>query len=87
MGRSRQGSIRAPQWVGGGVALGPKPRSYRQKTPKKMVRLALRCAFSDRAELNRVVLVDDWVFEIPKTKQAVAALTALGVSGVASSSF
>lgn len=81
MGRSRQGSIRAPQWVGGGVALGPKPRSYRQKTPKKMVRQALRCALSDRAELQRVVLVDDWVFEIPKTKQAVAALNALGISG------
>jgi large subunit ribosomal protein L4 len=81
MGRSRQGSIRAPQWVGGGVALGPKPRSYRQKTPKKMVRQALRCALSDRASLERVVLVDDWVFEVPKTKQAVAALAALGVSG------
>jgi large subunit ribosomal protein L4 len=81
MGRSRQGSIRAPHWVGGGVALGPKPRSYRQKTPKKMVRQALRCALSDRAELERVVLIDDWVFDIPKTKQAVAALGALGVSG------
>jgi large subunit ribosomal protein L4 len=81
MGRSRQGSIRAPQWVGGGVAFGPKPRSYRQKTPKKMVRQALRCALSDRAQLDRVVLVDDWVFDIPKTKQAVAALAALGLSG------
>ena len=44
MGRSRQGSIRAPHWVGGGVALGPKPRSYRQRTPKKMIRQALRSA-------------------------------------------
>ena len=81
MGRSRQGSIRAPHWVGGGVALGPKPRSYRQRTPKKMIRQALRSALSDRAALERVVLVYDWAFEIPKTKQAVAALGALGVEG------
>ncbi len=81
MGRSRQGSIRAPHWVGGGVALGPKPRSYRQRTPKKMIRQALRSALSDRAALERVVLVYDWAFEIPKTKQAVAALRALGLEG------
>ena len=79
MGRSRQGSIRAPQWVGGGVAFGPKPRSYRQKTPKKMIRQALRSRAVGPCALERVVLVDDWVFEIPKTKQAVAALTALGL--------
>jgi large subunit ribosomal protein L4 len=81
MGRSRQGSIRAPHWVGGGVAFGPKPRSYRQRTPKKMIRQALRSALSDRAALERVVLVYDWAFEIPKTKQAVAALSALGLEG------
>jgi len=53
-GRARQGSIRAPQWKGGGVALGPKPRSYAQRTPKKMIKLALRSALSDRAnELRR----------------------------------
>src|SRR3954454_13041537 len=46
-GRARQGSTRAPHWAGGGVALGPKPRSYRQRTPKKMVQLALRSALSD----------------------------------------
>src|SRR3954470_2925394 len=59
-GRARQGSTRAPHWTGGGVALGPKPRSYRQRTPKKMVRLALRCALSDRAAEGRVVVIDDW---------------------------
>src|ERR671919_827713 len=59
-GRARQGSTRAPHWAGGGVALGPKPRSYRQRTPKKMVRLALRCALSDRAAQGRVVVIDDW---------------------------
>lgn len=81
MGRSRQGSTRAPHWVGGGVAFGPKPRSYRQRTPKKMIRQALRSALSDRAALERVVLVNDWAFEVPKTKRAVAALAALGIEG------
>jgi len=80
-GRSRQGSTRSPQWSGGGVALGPKPRSYRQRTPKKMVRLALCSALSDRAAEERVALVDEWGFEAPKTKDAVAALAALGVGG------
>ncbi|MDP6867717.1 MAG: 50S ribosomal protein L4 [Acidimicrobiales bacterium] len=80
-GRSRQGSIRSPQWRGGGVALGPKPRSYAQKTPKKMVRLALRSALSDRASEGKVVVVDGWAFESPRTKDAVAALTALGIEG------
>jgi large subunit ribosomal protein L4 len=80
-GRSRQGSTRAPQWSGGGVALGPKPRSYVQHTPKKMVRLALRSALSDRAAMDRVALVDAWSFEAPRTKDAVAALGALGLTG------
>ena len=65
-GRSRQGSTRSPQWRGGGVALGPKPRSYRQRTPKKMVRLALRSALSDRAAEGKVVVVDEWSFERPQ---------------------
>jgi large subunit ribosomal protein L4 len=80
-GRARQGSTRSPQWVGGGVALGPKPRSYAQKTPKKMIQLALRSALSDRAALGRVVVVDAWPFEVPSTKAAVASLQALGLSG------
>ncbi len=80
-GRARQGSIRAPQWRGGGVALGPKPRSYAQRTPKKMVRLALRSALSDRAGQDRIVVVKEWAFSTPKTKDAVAALEALGVEG------
>ena len=80
-GRARQGSTRSPQWVGGGVALGPKPRSYAQKTPKKMIQLALRSALSDRAALGRVALVDAWPFEVPSTKAAVASLRALGLSG------
>ena len=80
-GRARHGSIRSPQWRGGGVALGPKPRDYSQKTPKKMVRLALKSALSDRAASDRVVVVDEWNFELPKTKTAVAALDALDVEG------
>src|SRR3982751_5847103 len=67
-GRARQGSTRAPHWVGGGVALGPKPRSYAQKTPKKMIALALRSALSDRASDGKVAVVDAWDFDPPKAK-------------------
>lgn len=80
-GRARQGSIRAPQWRGGGVALGPKPRRYDQRTPKKMKRLALRSALSDRAADDRIVVVDSWDFDAPRTRDAAAALEALGVTG------
>ena len=80
-GRARQGSSRSPQWRGGGVALGPKPRSYKQRTPKKMIRLALRSALSDRAADGKVVVVNEWAFESPKTKDATAALTALELDG------
>ena len=82
-GRARQGSIRSPQWRGGGVALGPKPRDYSQRTPRKMIRLALRSALSDRAAEGKVLVVDDWAFEAPRTKDAIAALQALGVEGKA----
>ena len=80
-GNARAGSSRSPIWRGGGVALGPKPRSYAQKTPKKMIRQALRAALSDRANEGRVAVVEGWSFDPPKTKDAAAALTALGVSG------
>ena len=80
-GRARQGSTRSPQWVGGGVALGPKPRSYAQRTPKKMIRLALRSALSDRASQGRVALIDGWDFEGPSTKAGLSALGALGLTG------
>jgi large subunit ribosomal protein L4 len=80
-GRARQGSSRSPSMSGGGVALGPKPRSYRQHTPKKMVRLALLSALSDRAANKRVALVDQWGWEGPKTKEAVAALRHLKITG------
>ena len=80
-GNARQGSIRAPHFSGGGVALGPKPRSYEQKTPKKMIRAALRSALSDRAADGKIVVVDEWGFSEPKTKDAVKALSALGLDG------
>jgi large subunit ribosomal protein L4 len=80
-GRARQGSIRSPQWRGGGVALGPKPRSYAQRTPKKMVRLALRSALSDRFASERIIVLDAWGFDAPKTKTARVALEALGANG------
>ena len=80
-GRARQGSTNSPQFSGGGIALGPKPRSYRQRTPKKMIRLALRSALSDRASENKVVVVDSWGFDAPRTKDAAAAITNLGLEG------
>jgi large subunit ribosomal protein L4 len=80
-GRARAGSSRSPIWRGGGVALGPKPRKYDQKTPKKMVRLALRSALSDRAAEGKVLVVDSWSWDAPKTKDAKAALAALGAEG------
>jgi large subunit ribosomal protein L4 len=78
-GRARQGSIRSPQWRGGGIAHGPKPRNYRQRTPKKMIRLALRSAMSDRAAEGKVLVVDDWGMSEPRTKDALEVLGALGL--------
>jgi large subunit ribosomal protein L4 len=80
-GSARQGTTRAPQWPGGGVALGPKPRKYEQKTPKKMIRLALFSALSDRAQMERVALVDSFTWENPRTKDAISTLGALGLEG------
>ena len=80
-GRARQGSSRSPSMSGGGVALGPKPRSYAQRTPKKMVRLALLSALSDRAEIARIALIDDWQIEAPKTKDAATILRKLKLAG------
>ncbi|MBO0836773.1 MAG: 50S ribosomal protein L4 [Actinobacteria bacterium] len=75
-GRARQGSTRAPQFAGGGAVHGPQPRSYEQRTPKKMKAAALRGALSDRARHDRVHVVASIVEgETPKTKAAVAALT------------
>jgi len=80
-GNARQGTIRAPQYAGGGVALGPKPRDYSQKTPRKMTQQALRCALSDRARAGAVRVIDRWTIETPKTKAAIASLDALDCPG------
>lgn len=80
-GRARAGSANSPNWRGGGVAHAPKPRSYAQRTPKKMVRLALRSALSDRAADGKVMVVEDLGLDSPRTKDAIALLEALGVEG------
>jgi len=80
-GNARQGSTNSPHYTGGGVALGPKPRSYSQRTPKKMIKLALRSALSDRANDGKVLVVDAWNFDTPSTKSAAAAIRALGAEG------
>ncbi len=82
LGRARHGSIRSPQWVGGGVAHGPKPRDYSQRTPKKMKRLALRSALSVRAAEGQIKVVETFdAWEAPKTKNATTLLTAMGLTG------
>ena len=79
-GRARQGSIRSQQWRGGGIAHGPKPRDYSQKTPKKMIKLALRSALSDRAADGKIIVVDSFGFDAPKTSDAVKAIDSLGLT-------
>jgi large subunit ribosomal protein L4 len=80
-GRARQGSSRSPSMSGGGVALGPKPRSYEQRTPKKMIRLALLSALSDMAETERVIVLTDWEIEEPDTRAAAVILKKLRATG------
>lgn len=80
-GRARQGSIRAPHWRGGGVAHGPEPRDYSQRTPKKMRRLALHSALSARASEDAVLVVDTFEWSAPKTREAMALLAAIGAEG------
>ncbi|HEX2370958.1 MAG TPA: 50S ribosomal protein L4 [Acidimicrobiia bacterium] len=79
LGRARHGSIRAPQWTGGGVVFGPRPRSYEQRTPKKMKKLALRSALSARAAEEAIRVVDNFEpWATPRTKDAASLLAALG---------
>ena len=77
-GHARQGSIRAPQWVHGGVALGPKPRDYSYELPKKVKRLALKSAFSTKVADNDLIVVDNIAVEGFKTKAVVEMLSKLG---------
>jgi large subunit ribosomal protein L4 len=80
-GNARQGTNRAPHFSGGGVALGPRPRSYDQKTPRKMIQAALRCALSDRASEGGIRLVENFGLSVPKTKGALAVLEAIKADG------
>ena len=80
-GRARQGSTRSPQWTGGGTVFGPHPRSYEFKVPRKVVKLAMRSALSGKLADEQLFVVDKFAFEKPSTKQAAAALAALGIKG------
>lgn len=78
-GRARQGSTRSPQWVGGGRAFGPTPRSYAYKLPRKVRRLAIKSALSSKVAENNLIVVDELSFEAPKTKQFQEVLANLNV--------
>jgi large subunit ribosomal protein L4 len=80
-GNARQGSIRAVQFVGGGIAHGPKPRDYSLELPKKMRQQALAESLSDKALQGKIMVLESLNFEAPKTKQAVGLLKSLGVAG------
>lgn len=77
-GRARQGSIRAPQWTGGGVALGPKPRDYRFRLNKKVRRLAVKSALSAKAQANEIIVIDGLKMDEIKTKTMAALLNKIG---------
>ncbi|AQS53833.1 50S ribosomal protein L4 [Jeotgalibaca dankookensis] len=78
-GRARQGSIRSPQWVGGGVVFGPTPRSYQYKLNKKVRRLALKSALSQKVAEGNLIVLDQLTFDAPKTKEFAKVLTNLNV--------
>jgi len=79
-GRARQGSTRAPQWVGGGTVFGPTPRSYAQYVPRKVRALARKSAFNARARENAVIVIDSFEFDTPKTSQLLSLLGSLGIA-------
>ena len=79
-GRARQGSTRASQWVGGGKAMGPKPRDYAYDVPKKVRKAALRSALALRGRDGKLLIVDKWAPDAPKTKAAAAVLKKLGLA-------
>jgi large subunit ribosomal protein L4 len=82
-GRARHGSIREPQWRGGGVAHGPRPRSYRQKMPRKMRRLAYKSALSAKVKERQIIVLDDLQMPAPKTREMLSILEALAVDSSA----
>ena len=78
-GRARQGSIRSPQWIHGGIVFAPKPRDYRMAIPKSMKRTAMRSVLTSKVQENEIFVLEDLSFETPKTKEAVAMFNALNV--------
>lgn len=78
-GRARRGDIKSPLLRGGGVAFGPKPRSYRQEMPKKMRRLAIKCALSSKLRQGNMKVIEEFEFEKPKTKEMIDILSALDI--------
>ncbi|MCS7052247.1 MAG: 50S ribosomal protein L4 [Ignavibacterium sp.] len=80
-GGARAGTIRSPLWVGGGTIFGPRPRDYRQKLPKKVKQLARKSALSYKAKENQILIIEDFTFEQPKTKEFVKLLNNLNLSG------
>jgi len=78
-GRARQGSIRAPQWRGGGTVFGPVPRSYSYKLPKKVRRLAIKSALSSKVQEENILVLESLAFDAPKTKDFKAVLSGLSV--------
>ncbi|HEU4965558.1 MAG TPA: 50S ribosomal protein L4 [Bacilli bacterium] len=78
-GRARQGSIRSPQWVGGGTVFGPTPRSYAYKLPKKVRRLALKSALASKVNANEIIVLDTLTLDAPKTKDMVKILNNLKI--------
>lgn len=82
LGRARVGSIRSPIWRGGGAAFAAKPRSFEQKVNRKMYRGAMRSILSELIRTERLIVVDEFTLENPKTRDVVARLTALGLSDV-----
>jgi large subunit ribosomal protein L4 len=80
-GRARQGSTRAPHWVGGGTVFGPLPRAYDQYVPRQVRALARKSAFNARARENAIFVIDQFMFDAPKTQRLLALLDRLGVAG------
>jgi len=79
-GRARQGSIRAPQWRGGGIVFGPTPRSYSMKMNKKAYQLALKSVYASKLQQGNIIVIDSTELETPKTKTMIAAFTALNAT-------
>ena len=79
-GRARQGSIRAPQWIKGGIVFAPKPRDYRVSVPKSMRKVAMKSALTSKVQENQMIILDTLNFEAPKTKNIIQMLKALEVN-------